>query len=43
VAFGWLLWIAQTVIILFGGLLSFVLLPWNNKRKKIAETRVAGI
>lgn len=32
-AFGWLLWISQTLIILFGGLASFVLLPWNNKRK----------
>lgn len=33
-AFGWLLWISQTLIILFGGLASFVLLPWNNKRRK---------
>lgn len=31
-AFGWLLWIAQTVVILIGGLISFVLLPWYNKR-----------
>jgi len=36
VAFGWLLWIAQTVIILIGGLFSFALLPWHNKRKRIA-------
>jgi uncharacterized membrane protein YbhN (UPF0104 family) len=43
VAFGWLLWIAQTVIILFGGLFSFVLLPLHNKRKKIAETSMARI
>jgi uncharacterized protein (TIRG00374 family) len=42
IAFGWLLWIAQTVIILFGGLLSFALLPWYNKRKKIADTSLAG-
>jgi hypothetical protein len=34
VAFGWLLWIAQTVIILIGGLVSFGLIPWYNKRKK---------
>lgn len=34
VAFGWLLWIAQTVIILIGGLFSFALLPWHNKRRK---------
>lgn len=32
-AFGWLLWIVQTVVILVGGLLSFILLPWYNKRK----------
>ena len=43
VAFGWLLWIAQTVIILIGGLISFALLPWYNKRKKIAETTMARI
>ena len=35
VAFGWLLWIAQTIIILVGGLFSFVLLPWHNKKKRI--------
>lgn len=33
VAFGWLLWLAQTVVILIGGLISFTLLPWYNKRK----------
>lgn len=32
-AFGWLLWIAQTVVILVAGLVSFILLPWHNKRK----------
>ena len=31
-AFGWLLWIAQTFVILVGGLLSFALLPWYNKK-----------
>jgi len=36
VAFGWLLWIAQTAIILIGGLFSFALLPWHNKRKRMA-------
>jgi glycosyltransferase 2 family protein len=34
-AFGWLLWIAQTVVILITGLLSFILLPWHNKRKNV--------
>ena len=33
VAFGWILWIAQTVVILIGGVVSFALLPWYNKRK----------
>lgn len=39
-AFGWLLWIAQTVIILLGGAVSFALLPWYNRRraKRIART-----
>lgn len=34
VAFGWLLWLAQTVVVLIGGLLSFIALPWYNKRKR---------
>lgn len=33
-AFGWLLWIAQTVVILAGGLLSFIILPAYNRRRK---------
>jgi glycosyltransferase 2 family protein len=33
-AFGWLLWIAQTVVILLGGLVSFILLPGYNRRRK---------
>lgn len=32
-AFGWLLWLAQTGVILIGGLFSFMALPWYNKRK----------
>ncbi|RYY55262.1 MAG: flippase-like domain-containing protein [Chitinophagaceae bacterium] len=32
-AFGWLLWIAQTVIIIFGGAISFAVLPWYNRRR----------
>jgi uncharacterized protein (TIRG00374 family) len=32
-AFGWLLWLANTVVIVLGGLVSFVALPWYNKRK----------
>ena len=37
-AFGWLLWLAQTGVILLGGLLSFVAIPWYNKRKPIEKT-----
>jgi hypothetical protein len=33
VAFGWILWLAQTIVILIGGVISFALLPWYNKRK----------
>ena len=32
IAFGWLLWIAQTLIILVGGCISFALIPWYNRR-----------
>lgn len=33
-AFGWLLWLAQTSIIVVGGFLSFIALPWYNPTKK---------
>jgi glycosyltransferase 2 family protein len=40
VAFGWLLWLAQTGVILIGGLFSFIALPYFNKKKKhIEKTR----
>ena len=32
-AFGWLLWIFQTGVILLGGLFSFVAMPYLNKKK----------
>lgn len=32
-AFGWILWIAQTAVILIGGLISFVAIPYHNKKK----------
>jgi hypothetical protein len=32
-AFGWLLWLSQTIAVLIGGLISFVALPWYNKKK----------
>jgi hypothetical protein len=34
-AFGWLLWISQTAVVLLAGLVSFILLPWHNKRKNV--------
>lgn len=37
-AFGWLLWLAQTTVILVGGLISFVAIPWYNKKRKPIET-----
>ncbi len=32
-AFGWILWLAQTAVVLIGGLISFVGMPYYNKRK----------
>lgn len=32
-AFGWLLWLANTAVIVLGGLISFIAIPWYNKRK----------
>ena len=37
-AFGWILWLAQTAVILIGGLISFVAIPIYNKKKKGIET-----
>ena len=31
-AFGWILWLAQTAVILIGGLISFVAMPYYNKQ-----------
>lgn len=36
-AFGWILWLAQTAVILIGGLVSFVALPYYNKKRKLSE------
>lgn len=35
-AFGWIVWVAQTVFVLILGVLSLVLLPLNNKNKNNA-------
>ena len=37
VAFGWVVWLAQTVVILIGGLLSFGLLAIDNKEEKLSS------
>lgn len=36
--FGWILWIAQTFVILFGGLICFILMPIMNRKKMDVET-----
>ena len=33
IAFGWILWMVQTAVILIGGLISFVAIPYYNKRR----------
>lgn len=41
-AFGWLLWLAQTGVVLIFGLFSFVALPWYNKPRNKSNLQ-AGI
>ncbi len=36
-AFGWILWLAQTSVILMGGLISFVAIPYYNKKRTSAK------
>jgi glycosyltransferase 2 family protein len=38
--FGWILWIAQTVVILVGGLICFLLLPILNRKKNVESKQV---
>ena len=37
-AFGWILWLAQTGVILIGGLVSFAALPYFNKKKRSEQS-----
>ena len=37
-AFGWILWLAQTAVIVIGGLISFVAMPYYNKQKQIEKS-----
>ena len=36
-AFGWILWLVQTFVVLIGGIFSFVAIPYFNKRKLVSE------
>jgi len=36
-AFGWILWLVQTFVILIGGIFSFAAIPYFNKRRIISE------
>ena len=36
-AFGWVLWLSQTAVILIGGLFSFAALPYFNKKESIEK------
>jgi len=36
-AFGWILWLAQTAVILIGGIVSFAALPYYNKKRIVSE------
>jgi len=37
-AFGWILWLVQTFVVLIGGIFSFAAIPYFNKRKNTLET-----
>jgi uncharacterized protein (TIRG00374 family) len=37
-AFGWILWLAQTAVIVIGGLISFVAMPFYNKEKLLEKS-----
>lgn len=38
VAFGWILWLATTAVIVTGGLFSFAAIPYYNKKRIVEET-----
>jgi len=37
-AFGWILWLAQTAVIVIGGLVSFVAMPFYNKLRHVEKS-----
>lgn len=38
IAFGWILWLATTAVIVIGGIISFVLIPYYNKKRPLEKT-----
>ena len=38
VAFGWILWLATTAVIVIGGIISFVAIPYYNKNRQLEKT-----
>lgn len=38
IAFGWILWLATTAVIVTGGIISFVLIPYYNKKRLLEKT-----
>lgn len=41
-AFGWILWLAQTTVILIGGLVSFIAIPYYNKKLQREKSRTVS-
>ena len=37
-AFGWILWLATTAVIVFGGIISFVAIPFYNKKRNLEKS-----
>lgn len=38
IAFGWILWLATTAVIVIGGIISFVAIPYYNKNRQLEKT-----
>lgn len=39
VAFGWILWLATTAVIVIGGIFSFAAIPYYNKKRNLEKAR----
>ena len=42
-AFGWMLWLAQFVVILVGGFFSFIAIPFYNKKKLAQKIEIIDL